>query len=242
MLTHSQGSGLINTHAVTSVHNHIYGEVHVIAAGTAVFTVDGVRCTAGANCAVLIPPKKYHAVEAEGGGLVRVVFQTDCKTDQAVCKDIPGGMVAHLMERIQVGEGISSLYNSLFFILSELLPGRNVQLTPLQDDRLQIREFFSLNYNRNIHLSDLAAELHLSQMQTQRVVKKYTGRTFGENLLRQRMKVAENLMKTSEMSLTEISEYVGYNSYGGFWKAYRKFKEIGKATDANVFPDPLELG
>jgi transcriptional regulator GlxA family with amidase domain len=57
------------------------------------------------------------------------------------------------------------------------------------------------------------------------VLRKYTGQTFGENLLRQRMTVAENLMETTGLSLRAISEYVGYESYGGFWKAYKRFKE-----------------
>ena len=91
---------------------------------------------------------------------------------------------------------------------------------------LQIREFFSLHYNKSIQLSDLAKELHLSNMQTQRIVKKYTDKTFGENLLIQRMTIAENLMETSDMSLLEISEYVGYHSYCGFWKAYKKYQAM----------------
>ena len=119
----------------------------------------------------------------------------------------------------------------MFFVLSELTAKNIFKLYPVKDYTLQIREFFSLNYHRNIRLSDLAAELFLSTMQTQRVVKKYTGRTFGENLLQQRMTVAENLMQTTDMSMAEIAEYVGYNSYCGFWKAYKKFQSADKAEN-----------
>ena len=49
--------------------------------------------------------------------------------------------------------------------------------------------------------------------------------TFGEYLLHQRMTVVQNLMETTSMTLTEIARYVGYNSYCGFWKAYKKFKQ-----------------
>jgi AraC-like DNA-binding protein len=140
-----------------------------------------------------------------------------------VCTHIIGELVDDMRARIIEDSDITGVYHHLVFIVSELSPLREIRFFHLNDHALQIRDFFSLNYNKRITLSDLAKELHLSPMQTQRVIKKHTGKTFGENLLLQRMTVAENLMKTTEMSLADIAEYIGYESYCGFWKARRQF-------------------
>jgi AraC-like DNA-binding protein/mannose-6-phosphate isomerase-like protein (cupin superfamily) len=214
----------------TAMHRHAYSEIQVATAGCAIVTVEGTQYPLETNEAMLIPTRCYHQIEGGGSGLTRIVFQADCPATEVTRKHIPGELVQELQRLVETGAAISEQYHYLFFILHGLFPVAHIRMRPLEDHRLQIREFFSLNYHRPVRLADLAAELHLSEMQTQRVLRKYTGQTFGENLLRQRMTVAENLMETTGLSLRAISEYVGYESYGGFWKAYKRFKECAGET------------
>ena len=224
----------INRVPSTPLHNHLYSEIHIVVEGEAVFTVEGVEYHVFSNQAIFIPSYRYHAVEATGEQIARIVFYAEHGTKDVVCKFIASDLIAEILKKIQEKADISLIYNHLFFILNELIALKELKICPLDDYKLQIREFFSLNYAKKITLHDLAKELHLSEMQTQRVIKKYTNKTFGENLLDQRMIVAENLMKTTEMPLSEIAEYVGYRSYCGFWKAYKKYKE-----SENTCPEPL---
>jgi AraC-like DNA-binding protein/mannose-6-phosphate isomerase-like protein (cupin superfamily) len=223
ILENRQNRLIINKVPSTPLHNHLYSEAHIVLTGTVVFAVDGVTYRAHKNDAILIPPHRYHAVNAETEPSERITFYTDCVTSEPVCTHIIGELVDDMRARIIEDSDITGVYHHLVFIVSELSPLREIRFFHLNDHALQIREFFSLNYNKRITLSDLAKELHLSPMQTQRVIKKHTGKTFGENLLLQRMTVAENLMKTTEMSLADIAEYIGYESYCGFWKARRQF-------------------
>ena len=85
-----------------------------------------------------------------------------------------------------------------------------------------IEEYLKINYARDIKLSDLASELNLSEKHTERLIKKYTGNTFKQELASIRIKTAQMLLASTDMTMTEISEYVGYNSYSGFYKAYKK--------------------
>ena len=224
LLDDIEGYLRINRVPHTPLHNHLYCEVHVITEGEAVFSIDGENYRVSENHAILIPPHRYHAVEAENGKISRIAFYTEHSAEDVVCKQIASGLIAEIYQKTQEKADISLVYNHLFFILNELISLKELKICPLDDYTLQIREFFSLNYARKITLRDLAKELQLSEMQTQRVIKKHTGKTFGENLLFQRMTVAENLMKTTEMTLSEIAEYVGYQSYCGFWKAYQKWR------------------
>lgn len=219
---------ILNNTITTAIHNHLHSEIHMIYKGEAKFVIDGVEHIVSENHAILIPPYLYHTVETKSFPLERICFHAECTAENVVVKSIPAGLIPEIAAKVQNDEDISAIYNYLFFVLSELTAQNIFKLSPVKDYTLQIREFFSLNYHRNIQLSDLAEELFLSTMQTQRVVKKYTGKTFGENLLQQRMTVAENLMQTTEMSLSEIAEYVGYHSYCGFWKAYKKYQSAEK--------------
>ena len=75
---------------------------------------------------------------------------------------------------------------------------------------------------RSITLSDLAQVLGLSTKQAGRLLMHYTGRTFRGELTRCRMEAARRMMaETNAPPLTVIAERVGYQSYSGFWKAFR---------------------
>ena len=48
-------------------------------------------------------------------------------------------------------------------------------------------------------------------------------------------------MRDDKFSLTDIAESVGYQTYSGFWKAYRRYKagieQDGTESDATVLPE-----
>jgi len=49
------------------------------------------------------------------------------------------------------------------------------------------------------------------------------GCSFREQLAKKRIEVAKRLMDNSNLTLDEISRYVGYKSYSGFYKALKKY-------------------
>ena len=75
-----------------------------------------------------------------------------------------------------------------------------------------------------IRIEDLAKELHLSTRQTERLVFANTGNTFGNELTLTRIAIAKHLIKTTDMKLSDVAEYVGYKSYAGFYKALNRDK------------------
>lgn len=218
----------------TALHDHPFAEVHIITQGYALYTVDGITHTVSQGGAILIPKSKYHAVDisqTDEEDAFRIVFHVDTDTENLSILSFPLALITALADDLQSGVDTPSIYHRLFFLVSELIGKNEFSSTPFLDHELMIREFFSLNYDKNIRLCDLSRHLCLSDMQTQRLIKKYTGMTFGECLLHQRMTVVQNLMETTSMTLAEIARYVGYNSYCGFWKAYRKHKQETEKQD-----------
>lgn len=103
-----------------------------------------------------------------------------------------------------------------------------VSLIPLIDD------MFCYQY-QDLRLSGLADLLNLSVRQTQRLIKENFGKTFSQKLTEARMAAAEQMLLNSDLSITEISERLGYASIEYFSGVFRRLKHCSPSkfrTDA----------
>lgn len=116
-----------------------------------------------------------------------------------------------------------SLSALLSYVASSFCPAECLRQT--RDDAVLISEFISKNYNRSISVAELAKQLCLSTKQTERLVKKYTGHSFKEAVMRERLRVAAFLEANSDMSRTAIAAYIGYANYSGYCKAKKRLSE-----------------
>ncbi len=203
------------------LHKHEYAEVHLIAAGYNVCTVEGIKYVLDPGDALIIPRGMYHAVGSDDEKKVHFSFQVELPTETVEKRHFPKEFIKELFERMARGD--QSL-GTLSYICTELAKISYYKLDEANDYRHAIGDFFDKRHHENVEIKDLAATLHLSRMQTQRLVKQHTGMTFGENLRRYRMRVAEYLMTNSNMTNEEIARAVGYSSYSGFWKARNREK------------------
>lgn len=146
---------------------------------------------------------------------------------------------------------VKHLLALLILDLSDALPPLETQDVPKKGD--MDKEFYrstvienciDTHYqNPDANISLVADVLHLSTKQAERTVKKLTGMSFKQLLLKQRMHLAKEMILTSDKKLYEIAQCVGYNSYEVFYKAFSKHFHIaptkfktelrGEAEDAN---------
>ena len=70
-------------------------------------------------------------------------------------------------------------------------------------------------------LGDVAAILHMSERQTQRFLKTYSGRTFSELRTNARMETAAQMLVNTDESVSKISETVGFSSIEHFSNAFK---------------------
>ena len=222
-----QGGFYHTPNTETGLHLHHYTEVHVLDNGSALFSVDGNRLELHAGEMLVIPPHCLHTCLSRTEGAKHKAFQTDCETDLLKKYTISEGIIKEFILAIEEACA-SNEYSrvSLYLpLLCSLYHNVTVSVTPVNDYSFLICEFFFLNYRQSISLSDLAQMLCLSERQTERLVQSCTGNSFREALNDTRMKVAEQLMESKAMSLEEIAQYVGYQSYSGFWKAWKRYSE-----------------
>ncbi len=87
--------------------------------------------------------------------------------------------------------------------------------------------YIKANYAREIRISHVAGELHISESRLMHSFKQETGTTFNNWLTEYRICVARTMIKTGQYKLYEVSEAVGYKNPITFRKAF--FKMTGSA-------------
>jgi AraC-like DNA-binding protein len=95
-------------------------------------------------------------------------------------------------------------------------------------DIMKILDYIRTNF-RNVSLEDAARKFSYSKTYLCRIIKKYTGQTFGKLISDIRMQKACELLKKSKLSMAEIAFTVGYENISSF---YRSFKNTFKITPA----------
>lgn len=121
---------------------------------------------------------------------------------------------------------IQSLFTQLLIRLIRLLSASRSRFAipeQLNDDmRTRIIDAFFDRYREDLTIDELAAQLHLSTKQTNRILHKYYRTSFKQKQLATRIQVAMDLLRTSRLPIEEIAEQVGYASIYNFCKIFRQ--------------------
>lgn len=210
----------------TSLHKHNYAEVHILGEGKAEFLIDNQSVTVTGPAILTIPALSMHCCTYQDEALLHTAFQTDCQAGELRIYPVEDGMVRsffHEIQQCQLTGNYSAiaLYIPLF---CNFYHKEHHAVTEIKDYNFLISEFFILNYDKDVYLSDLAEQLHISERHAERLVLQYTGRSFREELVAVRMRIANQLMQAENASLEQIAKYVGYRSYSGFWKAMKRYE------------------
>ncbi|PKA84243.1 ligand-binding sensor domain-containing protein [Ulvibacter sp. MAR_2010_11] len=100
---------------------------------------------------------------------------------------------------------------------------KDIAITPLDESFFEsVQTIIDTKItNPDFKAEDFAKELNLSRMQLHRKLKALTGLTTTEFLRSQRLKAAVNLLKTSDLTVSEIAYSVGFNTPSYFIKCFK---------------------
>ncbi len=90
------------------------------------------------------------------------------------------------------------------------------------EDIVQVQIWLQDNYHRNISFAQVAGRFSLSTRTLNRRFKTATGQTPLQYLQEVRINTARDLLKTSNLSINEIAERVGYQDAGYFTMLFKK--------------------
>lgn len=89
----------------------------------------------------------------------------------------------------------------------------------------EIAEYINLYYTDKLSLEILAQHFYVSKSYLSRIYKEVTGFTVNEYINIVRIKKAKILLETTDTSITEIAELVGYDSITYFERVFKTYME-----------------
>ncbi len=209
-------------------HKHRYCEIHAVYGGEIGYTVENVTYRLGSGGLLMIPAEVKHTCDEVLEGAVHCSFLIDAKPSRTVFASVPPAVIDRLTRAAKMAEARGNYREAvgcISFLLSVLFEDWQIDAKPLRNDALIISDYIEKNYANSPSLEALASDLRLSVKQTARLVLRYMGSSFWEEITKRRMETAEQLLLSGRMTNREVGEYVGYRSYSGFYKAWERYKQ-----------------
>lgn len=91
---------------------------------------------------------------------------------------------------------------------------------------IEATKYIHAHYAEVISLDTLAAHLYISPRHANRMFKKMFGTTFGKTLRNLRLTYAKNLLVTTELSVEDVAEQVGFSSAQSLRKVFKQYEGI----------------
>ncbi len=152
-------------------------------------------------------------------------------TDILTSLDLPGitDQILWLNEEaIGYTDSLDEYFRRLRSICSEIC--RQVQQNKsMQHGRLieRIQQYIQENYmDSGLGLSRISQEFHISEGYVSSIFKEQSSVNFGDYVENIRINKACQLLKENEHTISEIAEFVGYNSVQSFRRAFKRVKGI----------------
>ena len=91
---------------------------------------------------------------------------------------------------------------------------------------LDVRDYINLNYTERITLDDLSKKLSINKYYLQKLFKRYVGLSPNEYVIRMRLTRAKELLRTTNLSVSQVSMDVGISNIGHFITLFKQHEGI----------------
>jgi AraC-like DNA-binding protein len=132
-----------------------------------------------------------------------------------------------LLEDVRMAENMTYIMSGLVRDKFNRLNYKKFSQHKQEIDR--IIELIKANYNKKIGSPDFEREAHISRFYLIRIFKSFTGMSPYEYLINYRISMSKELLNDEMMSITQISQRVGFDDVNNF---IRSFKKIVGVTPA----------
>lgn len=224
-------------------HFHPNFEIYFITEGTVTYFIEDRKYSVRAGDIVLIPDGVIHRTEYEDGTCSRLLINCSPRyIPTSVRAEISSYLYLYrnpnvANEVLEIFEKIEKEYNSpdplsesiivlyihmLFYILKRHRSGCE-EIENNTNYMSEAVEYLKKNFTRKVTLSETAKYFSMSPEHFSRSFKKENGVGFNKYVNLLRFQRAEELLKTTEHSISEIAEQCGFDDSNYF---SLKFKEL----------------
>ncbi|MBQ4528198.1 MAG: helix-turn-helix domain-containing protein [Clostridia bacterium] len=230
------------------LHNHIYYEIFHLTEGSASLNFENTSVTLSKNSIVLVPPMEFHAikplaVDVKSEAIDFIFMSNKLKSSFPLYNKLAkaltspfsvfeGEKIVDITQKLHYNiesgnySQISILFHQLILLIIELSgQTKNDSVRNSTDTNMKrlykIQQYISRNITEDIRIETIANSVFLSTRQINRIFKMYFGCSFKEYLVISRMNAAAELLRSTDYSITEIYQKVGYNSAQAFYRAFQ---------------------
>ena len=160
-----------------------------------------------------------------GTSVFDVFYPADKDGDKllSICDEI------HRNYELQTPTGESSVLAATYSLLAVLFNNHYIKTKPKSSSKPSNRfvqnslMFIADNYYKNISVNDISTSLFISSSHFSHQFRKHFGTTFANYLRQYRIECAIRDFSTSNRSIKEISESVGFDDYCYFSSAFKEY-------------------
>lgn len=230
------------------LHTHPFTEIFFVINGKGKFLFHRDIHPIETGDLIIIPPYLEHTEQSIPGtplqyyvlGLDGIAFQREDQTTSAqiFCNFDNLTMIRELFAQIYYevkteGYGAEMICQHLLEILILRILRSSRQLVPVSintarmtKECAQIKEYLDTNYAEHITLDTLTSLTHMNKYYMAHSFVKYTGLSPIQYLNRRRLEAACQLLKDTDLSISDIAGSTGFSSQSYFAQAFRKFYGI----------------
>ncbi len=233
-------------------HNHANFEVFFNKQAKGTMLVQNEEIEFSDNSMVIVAPQVYHAykpVENRARDVIKYTLKFSYVPDQKTEKLFDQFSFRYVRDVEHIFETIERIHNvygadkfgakqEIGALLSVLLvqilremtkdtatSGADVGLPEYRDKAVevaQIEAFFEKHYDAFPSPAELAKHLNVSTRQLDRILKQLFGVSFSVKLVATKTELAKDLLKSTDLSVTDISQRLGYLSPASFSASFKK--------------------
>ena len=237
--------------AALTTHTHLLSELFVCGAGRAVIKVPDGFLTLREGDAAIVPPGIFHALHRTDPGTRGCAFRFHCFKRRGG-GDLHGTLLPFISgDRILVYRDQPRFWNTASEIIRQAKggPGFMPALTlagllvaaadssgpesrskhdggALRQGDLQLvtelDDLFSEVYSKRLDAKEIAKRLNVSGRHLFRLTRKVYGKTPHELVADMRIRAAEQLLGTTDMTVAKIAFEVGFGSVTGLYREFEK--------------------
>lgn len=238
-----------NRRKYTDIHYHDDYELYYMINGTTKYFIGDEIFKVGNGNFVLVPKKMFHKTDSEDclhNDRILISFNDDLLTDDTrvyldeLCRCklicIPSHKMANvesIVYKIEEEYKNTDDYSSgvirllILYLLTELCRHK-LDRVPVFDSSSefihQVSKYISTNYSEPLSLSYLSHKFSISESHLSRLFKSVSGIGINQFITHVRIMNAEYLLKTTRLSITEISALCGFNDSNYFSTIFKRLR------------------
>lgn len=214
--------------------------IHIITDGKGVYTARGEQYALHAGQSFIIHPGEITRYQADAedpwtyyyfslnGKLAASLLKTTAFRDDRLVVDIPTAPLEKIIQKAV--KQADDRPNKMLFGLSVLMSLINVYAQEAVEDTSNAQEastvskakaYIDFNFSGKLTIAQIATDLNISRSHLYKTFKEETGLSPCEYLAQCRIRLAAKLLEESDMSIREIANAVGFETYSAFFRAFK---------------------